>query len=500
MRGLTPTDADLSPAPVWARDAVIYHIFPDRFAKGSELEEPAAQARWRVRPTRHGFMGGTLQGITDRLDYLVDLGVSVIYLTPIFLSSSNHRYNTFDYYTIDPRLGKLEDFQTLVAKAHANDIRVLLDGVFNHCGRGFYPFYDVLENGARSVYRKWFYIDRFPIRPFCRGRVNYRGWQGRPFMPILNLQNPETRRYFVDVANYWMGQGIDGWRVDAVGEVRGHAFWKELCRTVRRTNRETYLLAEVWGDAAPWLRNGQFDGATNYLFREIVLEFFVTRAIDVRAFSARLRKLVRHHPWDHTLVMANPLSSHDTERIATVARGDWERLKLALLFQFVYPGIPMIYYGDEVGLVGGRDPDNRRAMEWDPGKWNHELRDFIKRLIAIRKHCMPLRQGDWRELLIDTRQNLCLFLRQTVENHTLLLFNNQDQPVSTTINLGTAVLGKGAVAYVDLLSNRAYPYRRGCLTLTMPRRSGLLLVPSHEKPPGGCFSSPCRSDLVLSVG
>ena len=344
----------------WLRDAVLYEIFVDRFANGDPRLDPPNVAPWGSTPLRDGFMGGDLAGITGRLDYLADLGVTLLYLTPIFLASSSDRYNTYDYFTIDPRLGSLDDFTRLVRSAHDRGMRVLLDGVFNHCGRGFFPFFDVMENGAASAWAGWFHLHGFPVDAY--GACRFEGWLGSAEVPEINLANADARAYILRVAAYWTSQGIDGWRLDAVTHVRHRAFWTELREAVRRINPEAYLLAEIWGDPTPWMGD-DFDGATNYDFREAVIDFLFSRSVTASAFAARLQaSLARHEP--HTaLALCNVIGSHDTPRIWTLAGGDERLVRAALVLLVAFPGVPSIYYGDEAGLAGGADPDNRRAME-----------------------------------------------------------------------------------------------------------------------------------------
>lgn len=460
----------------WTRDAIIYQIFPDRFARDSQQPKPCSGfVPWGSKPTAHGFMGGTLRGITEHLDYLLDLGVNLIYLAPIFFASANHRYNTYDYYRIDPRLGTLADFQTLISRAHANGIRVLLDGVFNHCGRGFFPFYDVMERGPASPFTSWFFITGFPVNAF--GKFRYRGWQERPLMPILNLANPATRRYFLDVAAYWTSQGIDGWRLDAVADVRGHQFWKALWQKVKTINPSSYMVAEIWGPGRSWIRDGQFDGGTNYVLRQIVLDYFIHGSISTRQFVSRVNNLLRMYPWETTLALVNMLGSHDTERLYALARGNILRLKLAMLFQFVFPGIPAVYYGDEIGMRGGKDPDNRRGMEWNQRNWNHELRDFTKQLIAIRKSLPMLREGDWTVVQVLSDQQCCVFARKTQTTFAFIIFHNDDHSISIQIDISPWV-GKTLRWLEDQLTGHTFKCEQGKVALSdLGPRSGMILTP-----------------------
>lgn len=468
----------------------MYQIFVDRFSRAPQSRPHPSYAAWGSRPTRTRFMGGTLRGITGRLAYLHDLGVNLLYLTPIFHASSNHRYNVFDYYRIDPRLGSLEDFDDLIEQAHARHIRVILDGVFNHCGRGFFPFHDVMENGRDSAYRDWFLIRRFPVDAY--GAAHYRGWQGRPLMPILNLANPQVQAYFLDVARYWTARGIDGWRLDAVGEVHGHAFWKAFRRAVREVNPEAYLLAEFWGDGKAWLRADQFDGGTNYLWRDTVLEFIVHRAIHADQFARRLLDLATRYPREQVKGMANMLGSHDTTRLWTLANGDAAAVRQALVLQFSFPGIPALYYGDEIGLEGGEDPDNRRAMPWKAGSRKADMRTYIQRLAVMRQALPVLRYGDWQTVLADAAANLCVFRRRHGMNQALVVVHHDHRPFS-----GAIALGEGRhhipARWKDFLSQEEYTTEGGRLFLrNLAPRASLILTPCAN----GVMKSEKRSQQV----
>ena len=217
--------------PYWVQDAVFYQIFPDRFANGDPHNDPGYLEPWGAPPTQHGFQGGDLRGIINQLDYLIDLGVNALYLNPIFLANSTHRYNTVDYYRIDPRLGTMADFRALLDAAHTNHMRVVLDGVFNHCGRGFFAFNDLLENQAHSVYRDWYHVKRYPVDAYSPGDADsYLGWWGLKSLPKFNTSNPEVRKYLLGVARYWIDQGTDGWRLDVPNEIDDDNFWHEFAR------------------------------------------------------------------------------------------------------------------------------------------------------------------------------------------------------------------------------------------------------------------------------
>jgi cyclomaltodextrinase len=354
--------------PEWVKDAVFYQIFPDRFAKGEAVPKPSNLEPWDSPPTIHGFKGGDLLGVAENLDYLQALGITAVYFNPIFQSAANHRYSTHDYYQVDPILGGNEVFRRLLEEVHRRGIRVILDGVFNHVGRGFFQFNHILENGPASPYVDWFHVEGFPLNAYS-GQPNYECWAGCPDLPEFNTDNPAVRQFIFDAARYWIEQGIDGWRLDVPLCIDDDTFWQKFRRIVKAANSEAYLVGEVWGDATRWLRGDQFDAVMNYLFAKVCIGFFVgdrldgelvarmgyapIPTLDAQAFAQQIEELLALYPWEVTLVQLNLLDSHDTARFLTLAEGDVSALKLAVLFQMTYPGAPCIYYGDEIGLEGG---------------------------------------------------------------------------------------------------------------------------------------------------
>ena len=394
--------------PYWVPDAVFYQIFPDRFANGDPKNDPPNVAPWGSQPTIWNFMGGDLRGILQHLDYLLDLGVTALYLNPIFQATSNHRYNTTDYYRIDPKLGTLADFQALLHACHANGVRVILDGVFNHTGRGFFAFNDILENGEHSPYKDWYHIRRFPVRAYGEGQAtDYEAWWGFRSLPKLNTDNPAVRQYIFDVARYWTQQGIDGWRLDVPNEIDDDAFWQAFREVVKTVNPDAYLVGEIWTADPRWVQH--FDGLMHYPFREAVLAF-VQGKQPADAFGQQLEALAALYG-DQATAMYVPLGSHDTERLATVL-GSPDKVRLALGLQFAYLGAPAIYYGDEIGLEGGKDPDNRRAFPWEPSTWDQTLRQWVQTLIAIRKKTPALRRGRFQLLKAKPEQHWLAFARR----------------------------------------------------------------------------------------
>jgi len=431
------TDQTPSNPPAWVRDAIFYQIFPDRFARSTSVPKPCRLQPWTSPPTPHGFKGGDLIGIVEHLDYLQDLGINALYLNPVFQSTANHRYHTYDYFRVDPMLGGNQALNELLGAAHRRGIRIVLDGVFNHTGRGFFQFNDILENGPESPYLDWFNIKGFPIDAYAKARaVNYDAWWNLPALPKLNVNNPDVQEFIFRVAEYWIDQGIDGWRLDVPEEIRVPGFWEEFRSRVKRVNPDAYIVGEIWQSAPDWLTGEKFDAVMNYPFSRACLGFFggdkldlsarpggfPLSVLDERGFSREIRRLLSQYDAVHALVQLNLLGSHDTSRFLTLVSGDVGRLKLAVFFQMMFVGTPCIYYGDEIGLTGGPDPDNREAMIWDQTQWDTDLRDHIARCAELRHRCPVLRSGDYLELY--AAHDVYAFARRGEQQTVLSVINN----------------------------------------------------------------------------
>jgi len=435
--------------PQWVCDAVFYQIFPDRFARSESVAKPSNLEPWDSPPTTYGFKGGDLIGVAERLDYLQDLGVTALYFNPIFQSAANHRYHTYDYYRVDPILGGTEAFRQLLDEAHSRGMRVILDGVFNHASRGFFQFHHILENGAASPYVDWFIVNEYPLRPYhaAAGEHGYEAWWNMPALPKLNVRTPAVRRFLLDVAEHWIEFGADGWRLDVPAEIDDDEFWREFRRRVRAANPEAYIVGEIWGDARRWLQGDQFDAVMNYLFSRACLGFFVGENLwqaeiartgyhsiahlGAQEFADEIQRLQDRYPRPVTEVQFNLLGSHDTPRFRTLARGDDSAYKLATLFQMTYPGAPSIYYGDEIGLEGTHDPGCRGTFPWDEGRWNHDLRDHVRRCIALRRAHPALRRGDFRWLF--ARNDVLAYGRRLGSETLLVLLNASRYPVTVEV-------------------------------------------------------------------
>ena len=454
--------------PYWVQDAIFYQIFPDRFANGDPSIDPPNVQKWGAPPDLWHSQGGDLRGILQKLDYLLDLGVNALYLNPIFESASIHRYNTNDYFKIDHRLGTLADFHALLDAAHRNGMRVILDGVFNHCGRGFFAFMDVIENNEHSAYVDWFHIQRFPLDACGPGQAqNYQGWWGHKSLPKLNTANPHVRSYLMKVARYWIDRGADGWRLDVPNEIDDDSFWEEFRHVVKSVNRDAYILGEIWTVEQRWANDKHFDGLMNYPARDILLAALNGTA-DAVEFGERVEALLEAYPREHVQAMYNALGSHDVERLATLLGGHLDKIKLAYLFQMAYPGAPAIYYGDEVGLEGGKDPDCRRAFPWDSADWKGDLRPWIQQLIAIRKARPSMRRGDYKRLL--AADGVYAFLRSLGEEKTVIVLNFS--PAPREFSIPVSGLWPEGYTPVSLLNRKGYRAAEGQIELRLPAYHG----------------------------
>lgn len=453
--------------PYWVQDAIIYQIFPDRFANGDPENDPPNIQAWDSKPTVRGFHGGDLRGVIQKFDYLLDLGINCIYFNPIFESASNHRYHTNDYYKIDPMVGTTADFRALLDVAHANGVRVLLDGVFNHSGRGFFAFNNILENREYSPYTEWYHINRFPVDAFSDGRAeDYEAWWGLKGLPKFNTDNPRVREYIMDVARYWIKQGIDGWRLDVPAEIDDDDFWAEFRRVVKKANPDAYLVGEIWEVNPRWLDESHFDGLMNYPLRDALLDL-LAYGHAVTDFANQVEDLLEAYPREHVYAQYLPLGSHDTRRLMTKLNGEVDKVRLAFTFQFAYPGAPAIYYGDEIGLEGEKDPDCRGAFPWDEGAWDKELRAHVQKLIALRKGRASLRRGDYQRVVVNEELGYYAFTRALGEDRVLVVINAGEKV--RQVNLPVMAVGWADGERVkDLLGRGHYEVKDGGLELTLP--------------------------------
>ena len=383
--------------PDWVSKTVWYQIFPERFANGNAGLSPEGALDWdsSIRPKSTDFFGGDLQGIIEYLDYLQDLGITGLYLCPIFESPSNHKYNTTDYFEIDRHFGDKETFRQLVDQAHQRGMKVMLDAVFNHMGDQSAQWQDVLKHGEKSVYKDWFHIQKFPVtndKLMNPKELPYHTFAFASYMPKLNTANPEVKDYLLSVATYWIEHfDIDAWRLDVANEV-DHQFWRDFRKAVLAKKSDLYILGEVWHTSQPWLNGDEFHAVMNYPLSDSIKDYFLSRSKKTSQFIAEINCQSMYYKQQISEVMFNLLDSHDTERILTTAQGDIQLLKSALAFLFLQRGTPCIYYGTELELGGGMDPDCRRVMPWDRVSSSNDMLNFMKNLIQLRKETADIIQ------------------------------------------------------------------------------------------------------------
>lgn len=415
----------------WLQESIIYQIFPDRFCNGNSVINPKNTKPWGYPYVDyHSKFGGDIQGIIDKLDYLEDLGINVIYLTPIFKSSSNHKYNTEDYYTIDPEFGSNKLVKELIDKCHKKNIKIIFDAVFNHSGDDFFAFKDVLINQKNSKYSDWYIINNFPV---STEKINYYTFgNAHKNMPKLNTSNPEVTKYLLDVAKFWIKEyKIDGWRLDVCDEV-SHTFWKKFRDTIKSVNKDAIIIGEIMHEANNFLKGDQLDSIMNYPIKFACVDFFAKKNITAREFLNILGQNRMLYMNSINKQLLNLIGSHDTARFLTECHDNIEKMKLAICFQFTYVGVPYIYYGDEIGLCGGEDPQNRKCMIWNEKFQNHDLLNFYKKMITIRKKHPTFVHGDFKE--ISGENNILSYSREYNNEKYIIIINNNDHSEYIDLN------------------------------------------------------------------
>lgn len=437
---------DLIDIPDWAEDIVMYHIFPDSFASergGLSKRGKCITLSEKINSVSH--LGGTLNGVCENLDYLKNMGVNCIYLNPIFAANSYHKYDTIDYFTIDPCFGGIEDLKELVQQCHKRGIRVILDGVFNHCGPDFFAFRDVLEKGSASEYYDWFYHMPEPIE--YADPPSYEAFAYVKEMPKLNTGNPDVADYLCSVGTYWIKEvDIDGWRLDVANEIN-HDFWRKFRREVRSVKPDIFLIGEIWEDAGCWLLGDQFDSTMNYTFSYLCKDFFAKRTMKVTEFDAHIQRMIMRYPKRVALAQMNFLDSHDVPRFLSFCEGDKKKMELAFFYLFMGVGVPSVFYGDECYIEGVAECEYRRAMPWGQ---SDSCSDKFQKWIGIRKEHPALRHGGYRSVYCDDATGCYGFLRECKEERLLILINNSGSEVGLkrdeqdTRELTELLTGQGA--------------------------------------------------------
>lgn len=459
------------PLPSWVYESVIYQIFPDRFAigKGKTVHDKAHLytkrggkiVEWNTLPKNKPniehcfeFYGGDLWGIAEKIDYLKDLGVNLIYTTPIFLSPSNHKYDIIDYMKIDPQFGGEAAFKYYLKKAKENGFRVMLDGVFNHLSKENKWFKSALRGKKEHLAKFSFY------------KNGYRAWQNVDGMPEWNWEETPVREYLLNVVEHYLKMGVDGWRLD-VGFDVGYVNNALITSRAKSVSTEKYVVTETWNFPSNW---EVVDGIMNYHFRESVIGWLndSLKNIGYALQSAYDKTPNIYGCW-------NMLDSHDTQRIATVLP-DKDLRKLAIALQFTYPGVPFVYYGSEIGMEGGWDPENRAGMIWDEKRWDNDLREFYKKLIKIRKTETALKIGTF-EVINDEP---LAFLRKApyvLDDVIVVVNKSEKQEIALSVPDGRLLAG---TCFVDLFTNEEFWIVGGILRINVPAKGFRILKATNK--------------------
>ena len=412
-------EEEMFEVPEWAANKVVYQIFPSRYA----ASKPVDKELWYKAPiTFMDNLHGDLRGIIDHLDYIRELGIDVIYMTPIFKSDSSHKYDTIDYYQIDPSFGTAEDLRELVQKAHQYGMKVVLDAVFNHTGRDFFAFKDILENKEKSKYLDWYFIDKFPLDNEHGQAPNFKCFGYYGGMPKLNLKNPEVEKYVTDVACYWLKEcDIDGWRMD-VGDEISHYFWKHFRRAVKAVKKDALIIGEIWHYAGDFLEGDEWDTVMNYPFYLNLIDLLADEKISVSRFIQNLGYMKGRLNKKCYPLMWNLIDSHDTARFLNLCNNK-QKQHLAAAFQLLLPGMPMIYYGDELAMPGANASDCRRGMYWDEEYRDNEMLEWYKRLIQVRRTHACIVEGELAETITRDEDGTIVLIRKNTEETMALIFN-----------------------------------------------------------------------------
>ncbi|WP_197034484.1 glycoside hydrolase family 13 protein [Streptobacillus canis] len=407
---------DVMPVIDWTRSAVYYQIFVDRFFKGKEKDESYINLKWGNKPKPTSFAGGDLEGIRQKLPYLKELGINVIYLTPIFLAETNHKYDTLNYFEIDPQFGNKEDFKKLVEDIHGMGMRIVLDAVFNHINMNSKKFLDVREKGKDSKYYDWFVIKGdFPDIK----KINYECFASVREMPKLNTVNKEVQEFLISVGKYWVEEfDIDGWRLDVADEI-SYVFWRKFREEIKNIKSDVVLIGENWHDAYPFLKGEQYDGIMNYAFTKAALDYIAKDRTDAEGLTYKLTNILMRNLGQVNIMNMNLLDSHDTVRFITDVEGSKDKLLMALALLFTFVGSPCIYYGTEIMLEGGYDPDCRRCFDWNDKKWDKGYIEKLKKLISLRKE-KTMQYGEVKFEVVD---DVFKMSRKFDEDEIILLLN-----------------------------------------------------------------------------
>lgn len=416
---------EIPDVPAWFKKAVVYNIFPDSFVgeKSGSPTQPREVILENGKACR-SRLGGTLKEVIKNLDYIQALGVNCIYFNPIFAAGEYHKYDTIDYYHIDPCLGTNEEFKHLVEEIHKREMKIIIDGVFNHCSWEFSAFEDVMDKGENSKYIDWFYDLKFPVRrpQSEKEKPGYACFAYEPKMPKLNTSNEEVQKYFANVGTYWIREyKIDGWRLDVANEIDRN-FWRKFREAVKKENKEAILIGEVWENAESWLRGDIFDSTMNYEFRRICRDHIIGDNKNALTAAKQLEQMRLRYPTNLVNGQLNLLDSHDVPRFLSLCRGDLRKWKLACILLMLFPGVPSLFYGDEQAICGMKENEYRNPMVWSQ---NTQLCEFVQKIIEIRKEYIE-EDTSYEVLWEETNEKRLTFVRDGRKGRLFVSLNVSD--------------------------------------------------------------------------
>ncbi|MFC1743605.1 glycoside hydrolase family 13 protein [Candidatus Riflebacteria bacterium] len=453
------------PTPPWLKQRIFYQIFPDRFARKMGKGRPTKKiVPWDSKPTYNNHFGGNFEGIRSKAGYLKSLGITGVYFNPIHKAESNHKYDASDYLKVDPSFGTIKEFKDLLSELQSSGMKVILDGVFNHTGDRHWAFMDIKKNGKKSKYKDWYRVKSFPVR--MKPKANYDCWWGFAHLPALNYDNDEVWQHINDVVEFWLGKiKVDGFRLDVPNEIRDE-FWVEFRRWVKSYPQDPWIVGEIWENAGQWLKGDMFDSVMNYRLRTAVLDLLQAKKANKVKFLGDLARIYGDYSQQAFNNLLNLLGSHDTPRIGTLIKNR-KKLFLAYVILFTQPGIPMLYYGDEIGMRGGKDPLNRKGMVWDKANWDHKLLSHIKKLIQMREENPIFSQG--LPCYYQGRSSVLSYTLNTTGKKVLVLINASLKPGKFSYNLKKDLPTLARVTGVsDLYSGSDVPHFWNRLNLTIP--------------------------------
>lgn len=420
-------EVDIVKPVEWMKTAVFYQIFVDRFNMGDkEKDFSYINLKWGGVPTPKSFAGGDLKGITEKLDYIKSLGADSIYLTPVFKSISNHKYDISDYYRVDPQFGSNEDLKELIMEAHKRDMHIVLDAVFNHCSDELMQFKDVKEKGVRSKYYNWFFVygDSVDFE-----KHNYETFASCRYMPKFNTSNPEVRDFLIGIGTYYIKEyGIDGWRLDVSDEI-SYDFWREFRKAIKGANPEAVIIGENWHDANINLRGDQYDSIMNYAFTKTCLDYFAWHKKNAYETACKFNDILMRNKDGINKMMLNLLDSHDTHRFFTETGENRSSFESALGMLYFFVGAPCIFYGTETLTVGGYDPDCRRCMDWEKAKKKDGCKDVYKLLNSLAK--IKRIKGFADSSINIYSEDDILIVKRTYKKMSFVLLTNQTDKEKT---------------------------------------------------------------------